>query len=128
LEGRDVKEALLVATGGAAGALFRYSIHLLFLRFHGSSLTATLVVNVSGSFALGFLLSLALSRTTFPLGLQLLAGVGFLSSYTTFAILMWDTFYLAQTGTPLVAVLNLGASFTFGLVAVGLGFLVGRAW
>jgi fluoride ion exporter CrcB/FEX len=63
-----VKEALLVAAGGAAGALFRYFIHLLFLRFHGSSLAATLVVNISGSFALGFLViawdKLGLSRAT----------------------------------------------------------------
>jgi fluoride ion exporter CrcB/FEX len=73
-------------------------------------------------------LSLALTRTTFPPSLQLLVGVGFLSSYTTFATLMWDTFSLAHTGSLLMALLNLGASFTIGLVAVGLGFLVGRAW
>jgi fluoride exporter len=123
-----VKEALLVATGGAAGALFRYFMLLLFLWFHISSIAAIWVVNVSGSFALGFLLSLALTRTAFPPGVQLLVGVGFLSSYTTFATLMWDTFSLAQTGSVLMALLNLGASFTIGLAAVGLGFLVGRAW
>jgi fluoride exporter len=123
-----VKEALLVAAGGAAGALFRYFMLLLFLRFQVSSIAAIWVVNISGSFALGFLLSLALTRTAFPPGLQLLAGVGFLSSYTTFATLMWDTFSLAQTRSVLMALLNLGASFTVGLAAVGLGFLVGRAW
>jgi CrcB protein len=123
---RGVKEALLVATGGSAGALFRYFLLLLFSRFDVSSLVA--IWNVSGSFALGFLLSLALTRTTFPPSLQLLGGIGFLSSYTTFATLMWDTFSLAQTGSLLMALLNLGASFTIGLLAVGLGFLVGRAW
>jgi fluoride exporter len=82
-----MKEALLVATGGAAGALFRYFMLLLLLRFHVSSIGAIWVVNVSGSFALGFLLSLALTRTAFPPSVQLLAGVGFLSSYTTFATL-----------------------------------------
>jgi fluoride ion exporter CrcB/FEX len=51
-----------------------------------------------------------------------------LSSYTTFSALMWDTFSLAQTGSVLMALLNLGASFAIGLAAVGLGFLVGRAW
>jgi CrcB protein len=121
-----VKEALLVATGGA-GALFRYFMLLMFLRFHVSSLVAIWIVNVSGSFALGFLLSLALTRTTFPLSLQLLVGVGFLSSYTTFATLMWDTFSLAQSGSVLMALLNVGASFTIRLIAVGLGFLVDRA-
>lgn len=123
-----MKEALLVATGGAAGALFRYFLLLLFLRLHISSIAAIWVVNVSGSFALGFLLSLALTRTAFPPSVQLLVGVGFLSSYTTFATLMWDTFSLAQTGSVLMAVLNVAASFTIGLAAVGLGYLVGRAW
>jgi CrcB protein len=123
-----VKEALLVAIGGAAGALFRYFMVLLFVRFHVSSIAAIWVVNVSGSFALGLLLSLALSRTAIPPSMQLLAGAGFLGSYTTFSTLMWNTFSLAQTGSLPMAFLNLGASFTTGLVAVGLGFLVGRAW
>jgi CrcB protein len=123
-----VKEALLVATGGAAGALFRYFMVLLFVRFHVSSQAAIWIVNVSGSFALGLLLFLALSRTAIPPSMQLLAGVGFLGSYTTFSTLMWDTFSLAQTGSVSMAFLNLGASFTIGLVAVWLGFQVGRAW
>ena len=123
-----MKEALLVAAGGAAGALLRYFMVLLFARFQVSSLFAIWVVNVSGSFALGLLLSLALSRTAIPQSMQLLAGVGFLGSYTTFSTLMWDTFSLSQTGSVPMALLNLGASFTIGLVAVWLGFLVGRAW
>ena len=123
-----MKEALLVAAGGAAGALLRYFMVLLFARFQVSSLFAIWVVNVSGSFALGLLLSLALSRTAIPQSMQLLAGVGFLGSYTTFSTLMWDTFSLSQTGSVPMALLNLGASFTIGLIAVGLGFLVGRAW
>jgi CrcB protein len=85
-------------------------------------------VNVTGSFALGLLLSLALSRTAIPPSLQLLVGVSLLSSYTTFATLMWDTFSLAHTGPLLMAFLNVGASFTIGLIAVWLGFLVGKAW
>src|SRR5687768_5795131 len=80
---------------------------LLFLRFHVTSQAAIWVVNVSGSFALGLLLSLALSRTAIPPSMQLLAGVGFLGSYTTFSTLMWDTFSLAQTGSVLMAFLNL---------------------
>jgi CrcB protein len=122
-----VKGVLLVATGAVAGALSRYFVVLLFSRFHVSSVVAIWVVNVSGSFALGFLLSLALTRAPFPPSVQLLAGVGFLSSYTTFATLMWDTFSLFQAGSVFMALLNLGASITVGLAAVGLGFLVGRA-
>ena len=105
-----MKEALLVATGGAAGALFRYFMVLLFARFHVSSLFAVWVVNVSGSFALGLLLSLALSRTTIPPSLQLLAGVGFLGSYTT---IMITSFPITQQFFQ-IPVLSQNVSFRMG--------------
>jgi fluoride ion exporter CrcB/FEX len=54
--------------------------------------------------------------------LQLLAGVSFLSSYTTFSTLMWDTFSLAQTGSVLMALLNLGASVTLVWLPYGWDF------
>ena len=94
-----MREALLVMAGGAGGALTRYLVHLVFLRLGAPGLAATLAVNISGSFALSFLLALALTRISSHGGLQLLFGVGFLSSYTTFSTLMWDTFHLAQDGS-----------------------------
>ena len=121
-----MKEAGLVMVGGAGGALARYLVHLLALRLGGSGLGAIFAVNVSGSLALGFLLAFALSRGSFPAGLQLLIGVGFLSSYTTFSTFMWDSFRLTQSGSLLTALLNISGSLAAGLNAVALGFLAGR--
>jgi len=121
-----VKEAGLVMLGGAGGALARYALQLIVLRLGFSSQIAILAVNVSGSFALGLLLSLWLAKTSYPPGLQLLLAVGFLGSFTTFSTLMWESFRLAQNDSVLMALLNLSGSVAAGLAAVALGFLAGR--
>jgi len=114
----------LVMLGGAGGALTRYMLQLLAVRIGLTGQIGLLTVNVSGSFALGLLLSLWLARSPYPTGLQLLLAVGFISSYTTFATLMWDSFRL--NGSVLMALLNLFGSLAAGLGAVALGFLAGR--
>jgi CrcB protein len=121
-----VKEAGLVMLGGAGGALARYGLQLIALRLGFSSQIGILAVNVSGSFALGLLLSLWLAKTSYPPGLQLLLAVGFLGSFTTFSTLMWESFRLAQNDSVLMALLNLSGSVAAGLAAVALGFLAGR--
>ena len=121
-----MKEAGLVMLGGAGGALARYALQLIALRLGFSSQIGLLAVNVSGSFALGLLLSLWLAKTSYPPGLQLLLAVGFLGSFTTFSTLMWESFRLAQNDSVLMALLNLSGSVAAGLTAVTLGFLAGR--
>ncbi|SVD84847.1 uncharacterized protein METZ01_LOCUS437701, partial [marine metagenome] len=121
-----VKEAGLVMLGGAGGALARYALQLIALRLGFSSQIGILAVNVSGSFALGLLLSFWLAKTSYPPGLQLLLAVGFLGSFTTFSTLMWESFRLAQNDSVLMALLNLSGSVAAGLAAVALGFLAGR--
>lgn len=121
-----MKEAGLVMLGGAGGALARYALQLIALRLGFSSQIGILAVNVSGSFALGLLLSFWLAKTSYPPGLQLLLAVGFLGSFTTFSALMWESFRLAQNDSVLMALLNLSGSVAAGLAAVALGFLAGR--
>jgi len=121
-----VKEVLLVMGGGAAGALARYLCNLAAVRLLGTNLWATLAVNVLGSFALGFLLAFLAARAPSQAWLYLVAGVGFLGSFTTYSTVMADTVALTQNGAWQVASLNLGASLVLGLAAAGLGFWLGR--
>ena len=121
-----MKEAGLLLLGGAGGALARYALQLIAMRLGFSSQIGILAVNVSGSFALGLLLSFWLAKTSYPPGLQLLLAVGFLGSFTTFSTLMWESFRLAQNDSVLMALLNLTGSVAAGLAAVALGFLAGR--
>ncbi len=121
-----MKEVLLVIGGGAAGALARYGVNVLFTELKWSPIGATMTANVAGSFALGILFAMALNRSNFNLDVLLLLSVGFLGSFTTFSTLMWATFDLAKEGSIHTAVLNVGVSLVAGLAAVGLGFVIGR--
>lgn len=121
-----MKEVLLVIGGGAAGALARYGVNVLFTELKWSPIGATMTANVAGSFALGILFAMALNRSNFNLDVLLLLSVGFLGSFTTFSTLMWATFDLAKEGSIHTAVMNVGVSLAAGLAAVGLGFVIGR--
>ena len=121
-----MRAVLLVMAGGAAGALARYTVGLLFFHLRISAVWAILAVNVSGSFALGFLLALLVSRSSTSGTLQLVTGVGFLGSFTTFSTVMGDTVFPVHQGSLGMAAVNLGASLAMGVTAAALGFWAGR--
>lgn len=113
---------LLVALGGAFGALSRYLLDLAVTARVGAALPwGTLVVNLLGSAAFGLLVGLvsadhADSRVA-------LLGVGFCGAFTTASALAWETLALAESRRPGRAVANLALSVTLGLAlaAAGLG-------
>jgi CrcB protein len=119
----------LIAVGGAAGSLLRY-----LLQGWGQALTAstfplgTLVVNVLGCFAIGFL-SFALSGP-WPVAPEYRIGllVGVLGGFTTFSAFGWETFAMANDGQGLRALLNVLLSVALGLVAVWGGYRIAERW
>ncbi|MFC7166596.1 fluoride efflux transporter FluC [Halospeciosus flavus] len=104
----------LVAVGGFAGANLR---HVLARSL--PALGGTLVANVLGCLALGFLAYEAREVGFLGERTSLVAGTGFLSSFTTYSTFALETVQSA----PLVGVANVVANYTLGFAAV----LVGRA-
>ena len=117
---------VLVALGGAAGAVARYGVDRLALAHLGSTLAGTAIVNVSGSFALGLLAGVLGTRTDWPDEVRMLAAVGFLGSYTTFSTLSLATVRLLEEGNVAGAAANLSASVVLGLAAAFVGLMLGR--
>jgi CrcB protein len=113
-----------VGVAGAAGAVTRYAIG----RAVGSTRWpwVTLSVNLSGSFLLAVLLTVAMHRRV-PAGLAAAAGAGFLGAYTTFSTLEWEAFLLGREGRTAAAVTYVAVSVGGGLAAAVLGYGVGRA-
>ncbi|KAA1373592.1 fluoride efflux transporter FluC [Aeromicrobium fastidiosum] len=119
----------LVVAGGAAGSLARYGIGEWLNTGHDLPI-GTLLVNVTGSFALGALLALLLGRGDDAGRLRearLLLGTGFLGGYTTYSALAVETDTLLRDGR-----IALGAAYAIGTVALGLlaalaGVVSGRA-
>jgi CrcB protein len=118
---------LLIALGGAAGAVARFLVDNAVLdRFAGAFPLGIFVVNLTGAFALGVLAGLIVDRGALPTDLRNPLMVGFVGAYTTFSTLMLDSFRLFEDGLPALAVVNIGGSMVLGVVAVVGGLWLGR--
>lgn len=109
------------ALAGGAGAVLRYLVDRGVAKIaRGRFPWGILLVNVSGSFALG-LVTAALPDQAFLLGAGLLGG------YTTFSTAMLDTVALWSDGARRASAFNAVGMLLMGLVAAGLGLAVGSA-
>lgn len=82
--------------------------------------TGTLVINVTGSFALG-VVTVAAGEGVLSAPLQMIAGPGLLAGYTTFSTASTQTSDLLTTGRPVAAVLYSGGMFAASLVTAAAG-------
>src|SRR5687767_9180111 len=88
---------ILVALGGGVGAVCRYGVGLLVVgRLDDSFPFNTLLVNVSGSLAIGILVAVL---TEMMPAWRLLLIVGFLGGYTTFSSYTYEAVALAEAGS-----------------------------
>ena len=108
---------------GGLGAVARFSLDRSVSRRVARPFpVGTLVVNLSGALLLGFLAGLALSPH-----LALLAGTGFVGSYTTFSTWMLETHRLSEERQVVSAFANIAVSVALGLAAAWLGQTLGAA-
>jgi CrcB protein len=113
---------LLVAIGGAFGAVSRYGLNLLFANILAPFPFATFLINVTGSFLIGLLLTRFETNET----AKLLLITGFLGAYTTFSTFEYETFQLTQIEQTLTAFLYVALSFAIGFIGVASGIWVAR--
>jgi CrcB protein len=114
--------------GGGFGALMRYVVGLaIAARIGGRFPLGTLVINVSGSFLIGVLMTLLTERLQPHPNWRLLLVVGVLGGYTTFSSFEYETFRAVQDGGKWIGLLNVVGSVVLGYIAVWIGTaLVGR--
>ena len=119
---------VLIAVGGAAGAVSRYLVDVLVSeRFGGAFPFGTLTVNLTGAFVAGLLFALAIERSVLPADIRGPVMIGFLGAYTTFSTWMLESWRLIEDGALALAIGNLAGSLVLGVVAVVIGLAVGRA-
>jgi CrcB protein len=108
---------------GALGALARFRVDgAVSARVKRDFPAGTLVVNLTGAFALGLLTGAAVStRVAFVF------GTGFMGGYTTFSTWMVETERLGEAGQLASGMLNLAVSMLAGFAAVAAGFYLGQA-
>jgi len=118
---------LAISIGAVLGANARFLLGGWVLDRMGSEFPyGTLLINVSGSFAIGLVYAL-IERHGEPGWVRPLVMVGFLGAYTTFSTFSLDTLALAEKGAWIAAGAYIGASIAASLAAVWAGVTLGGA-
>ena len=87
----------------------------------------TFVINISGSFLIGLILTLLAERTHWNPNLRYLIPIGFVGAYTTFSTFEYETLRTVQDGQIWIAFLNISLSVVIGFAAVWAGVVAGRS-
>jgi CrcB protein len=120
-----VDRFLVVLFGGGLGAVARFYIgSAVMTRYAGRFPLGTFLINVSGSFFIGLLMTLLTARVTVHPNWRLFLVTGILGGYTTFSSFEYECYIAARSGTPLIGLLYIVSSVGFGYLAVWLGALV----
>lgn len=118
---------LAVALGSAAGGVARFLLtDAVQLRTGGTFPLGTLVVNVVGCFALGFITQLVMQSGDASPRLRALLTTGLCGGFTTFSAFSLETVRMLEDGNVGGAAGNVALSVTLGLAALWLGMVVGR--
>jgi CrcB protein len=118
---------LIVGLGGFLGANARYVLGGWIAERFGTSFPyGTLVINVTGSFLIGFFLALITDRFVVHPNWRLFFAIGFLGAYTTFSTFSFESIALFRDGSWLLGVANLAGSVLLGLIAVVTGAALAR--
>jgi fluoride exporter len=120
----------VVMLGGAIGAVSRFIVGSLVSRFYSATFPlGTFLINVSGSFLIGMLMTVFQNRPVLHVNWRLFLVTGILGGYTTFSSFEWEALTSLRNGTVTIGFLYLGLSVVLGLGAAWFGLLVGnRLW
>lgn len=114
-----------VAVGGVLGTGLRLGFDLAFPHGDAEFPVETLVVNLVGTFALGWLVGGLWTRPATPAWLKAGLGSGLLGSFTTLSAVMASLIVLTRAGEPWLAGLYLAVSLAGGLLLAALGLKLG---
>ena len=118
---------LQVALGGAVGAVLRYLTNVGAKQAFGPGYPyGTLIVNIVGSFLMGFLVVILARKGGNHLAPFLMTGV--LGGFTTFSAFSLDTLAIWERGEPVSAFIYVAVSGLVSLAAIVAGLYVARSF
>lgn len=118
---------LAISIGAVLGANARYLVGGWVVDRLGAGFPyGTLLINVTGSFLIGIVLTVVTERVLAPAWVRPTLAIGFLGSYTTFSTFSYETLALIGAGSLAAAAANVVASVGGALIGVYLGTVVAR--
>ena len=116
-----------MGAGGFLGSIARFvSVRSIDGRINAAFPYGTLLVNVTGSFIIGFAMALMMKKTGISEQWKIFLGAGFCGGFTTFSAFAWENLTLFEGKMASTALLYIAISVVGGLIAVGCGAWVGR--
>jgi CrcB protein len=117
----------MVGLGGFLGSIARFWLGSYITYRMGARFPyGTFVINISGSFLLGLVVTLLAERAHWNPNLLYLIPIGFIGAYTTFSTFELEAFRSVRNGDLLLSFLYVNLSVAIGFVAVWLGIAAGR--
>ena len=119
-----LKHVLLIGLGGFTGSIARYFVSKLNNHLEWLSIpVGTLVVNVIGSFLIGFLIGISEKSPILTVELRMFLMVGLCGGFTTFSSFTGENLMLMRNGQFLPIFLYTGLSILLGFTAVYFGYI-----
>jgi fluoride exporter len=118
----------MVGLGGFFGSIARFWVGSYITYRMGAKFPyGTFIINISGSFLIGLIVTLLAERTHWNSNLLYLIPIGFIGAYTTFSTFEFEAFRSARSGDLVLALLYVVSSVIVGFIAIWLGIASGRA-
>ena len=117
---------ILVATGGATGAILRFFLTNLSKYLFASNVYGTLSVNILGSFLIGYLITSNILRNFSEDFIKFFLIVGLLGSFTTFSAFSYEVLSLIMEKKIFVSLTYIFFSISVCILSAYLGIIVNK--
>ncbi|GIR47203.1 MAG: putative fluoride ion transporter CrcB [Alphaproteobacteria bacterium] len=117
---------MLVATGGATGAILRYILTNISKTLFASSIYGTISVNILGSFLIGYFITSNFGKNLSENFIKFFLIIGFLGSFTTFSAFSYEVVDLINSKKYLYSFTYIFISIFICILSAYLGMLINK--
>ena len=117
---------ILVASGGAAGAILRYYLISFSKALFTNNIYGTLTVNIIGSFLIGYLVTLDYGKNISENFVKFFLIIGLLGSFTTFSAFSYEVVNLILSKKIIFSFIYIFASISICIVSAYLGMIINK--
>ena len=122
-----MKEIIFVGAGGLIGALLRYMISLLLVKFSQFGFPfGTFLVNIIGCIVIGFIIGIGFDRHYNVIPIMEFVIIGILGGFTTFSTFGLESFEMLQSNQFKLFFIYVLGSVIFGLMSIRLGIEISQ--
>ena len=117
---------ILVAAGGATGAVLRFALTNFTKSFFTSAIYGTITVNILGSFLIGYLITLDNGKNLSEDFIKFFLIIGVLGSFTTFSAFSYEVINLILSKKLIFSFIYISISVFVCILSAYLGMMINK--